>query len=70
MQQALADLKSIASQEGADLKKVAAPKRKRTTLLLSFEDKNKLELQALMEEFSTRARKLGVDLRLFDLPED
>ena len=70
MQQALADLKSIASQQGADFKKVAAPKRKRTTLMLSFEDKNKLELQALMEEFSTRARKLGVDLSMPDLPED
>ena len=70
MQQALADLKSIASQQGAELKKITAPKRKQTTLMLSFEDKNKLELQVLMEEFSTRARKLGVEFSMPDLPED
>ena len=68
--QALADLKSIAGEQGAGFKKVAAPKRKRTTLTLSFEDKNKLELKKLMEEFSDRAGKLGVDLTMPDLPED
>ena len=39
-------------------------------MMLSFEDKNKFELQRLVEEFSARARKLGVDIRIPDLPED
>ena len=70
IQQALADLKSIAGEPGADMKKTTAPKRKRSTLMLSFEDKSKLELQQLVEEFSTRARKLGVDITMPELPEE
>jgi hypothetical protein len=38
--------------------------------MLSFEDKSKPELQQLVEEFSAKVRKLGVDLTMPDLPED
>jgi hypothetical protein len=31
-----------------------APKHKRTTLMLSFEDKNQFKLQQLLEEFSLK----------------
>jgi predicted Ser/Thr protein kinase len=68
--QALADLKRIGSQLEVDSKSLAATKRKQTTLMLSFEDKSKPELQQLVEEFSAKVRKLGVDLTMPDLPED
>jgi len=70
IQQALADLKSSAGEQGAGIKKAAAPKRKRTTPILSFEDKNKLALQQLVKEFSAKVRKLDVDLKVSELPED
>ena len=47
-----------------------APERKRATLMLSFEDKNQFELQQLLEEFSNRARMIGVELTLLDPPEE
>ncbi len=67
--QVLADLKRISREHSVAHKNMAAPKRKRVTLILSFEDKNQLELQQLVEEFSARARQIGVDLTMPDLPE-
>jgi len=68
--QVLSDLKRISKAHGVAHKNIAAPKRKRATLMLSFEDKNQFELQQLMEEFSARARQIGVDLTMPDLPEE
>ncbi len=68
--QVLTDLKRISREHRVAHKNIAAPKRKHATLMLSFEDKNQLELQQLMEEFSARARQIGVDLTIPDLPED
>ncbi len=62
-------IKRISREHGVAHKNIAAPKRKRATLILSFEDKNQLEPQQLMEEFSARARQIGLDLTMPDLPE-
>jgi CRP-like cAMP-binding protein len=68
--QVLADLKQIARTDALTGKKSPAPERKRATLMLSFEDKNQFKLQQLLEEFSTRARQIDVDLTRLDLPDD
>jgi serine/threonine protein kinase len=68
--QVQADLKGIAKAHGVAHQIMAAAKRKRATLMLSFEDKDQIKLQQLMEEFSARARQIGVDLTMPDLPED
>jgi hypothetical protein len=49
---------------------MAAAKRKRATLMLSFEDKDQFKLQQLMEEFSAKARQIGVKLTIPDPPEE
>ncbi len=68
--QVLADLKRISEEEGIADKLGAAKKRRRTELTLSFDDKNKFALQQLMDEFCARARQIGVDLTIRDLPEE
>jgi serine/threonine protein kinase len=70
MTQALADLKRFAKKTGTGRPNLARPNRKKTTLLLSFADEDQLALKQLMEEFSTKARRLGVDLEVSELPED
>ena len=64
------DLKRIARAHGVAHQTLAAAKRKRATLMLSFEDKDQIKLQQLMEEFSVRARQIGVDITMPELPED
>jgi serine/threonine protein kinase len=68
--QVLDDLKRISKAFGSAHKNMPAPKHKQLTLILSFEDKNQLKLQRLLEEFRVKARQIGVDLKMSDLPEN
>jgi hypothetical protein len=47
-----------------DAKKKAVETRKEATILMRFEDDRQLEFKQLLEEFSTRARELGGELKL------
>ena len=70
LNQVQVDLKRIAKAHGVAHQTLAAAKRKRATLMLSFEDKDQTKLQQRMEEFSVRAHQIGVDLTMPDLPEE
>ena len=44
-------------------------KRSLTTLHLIYEDEQRLALKQLMEDFSAKARKIGVELKAAEFPE-
>jgi hypothetical protein len=66
MRQALRDLQPLASEFGLSPQKVLTQKQKMTTLFLTYAEDQQVALNRLMEEFSSKAHGLGVDLKVAD----
>jgi serine/threonine protein kinase len=69
VQQVLGDLLPLAEELGLTPSSAAQEKRSMTTLHLIYADDQRLALKQLMEEFSTKARKIGVELKAAEFPE-
>ncbi len=65
----MGDLLPLAAELGLTPSSAAQEKRSMTTLHLIYEDDQRLALKQLMEEFSTKARKIGVELKAAEFPE-
>jgi CRP-like cAMP-binding protein len=57
------DIRPLIHEAFKDAKKKAAETRKEATIVMRFEDNRQLEFKQLLEEFSTRARELGGELK-------
>lgn len=66
MSQALEELRPLAAEFGLTTKKLIMQKQKMTTVILTYPEHQQLALNRLMEEFSSRANKLGADLKVAD----
>jgi eukaryotic-like serine/threonine-protein kinase len=64
--QALSALQTIAKDFGLKQKYLPPEQRKMSTVFLMYRDEHQLELNRLMEEFSIKARQLGVELKVAD----
>ncbi|MBW2088524.1 MAG: protein kinase [Deltaproteobacteria bacterium] len=64
--QALSALQTIAKDFSLTQKYLPPEQRKMSTVFLMYRDEHQLELNRLMEEFSIKARKLGVELKVAD----
>jgi len=66
MTQALVDIRPLANLPTRERRNLPAEKPRETSLSISYEDDQQLEIKQLMEEFSAKARKLGVELKIDD----
>ena len=64
--QALSALQDIAKDSGLKQKYLQPEQRKMSTVFLMYRNEHQLELNRLMEEFSNKARQLGVELKVAD----
>ncbi len=64
--QAMTALGSLLSRTGLSHRQLEIEKRKMSTLFLIYSEHRQLELNQLMEDFSSKALKLGVDVKLAD----
>jgi serine/threonine protein kinase len=67
--QAIEDLQPLAEEFGLINKYLTQEKRKMTTLFLFYKDEHQLALNQLMEEFSDKAKELGVTLTARDISD-
>ena len=66
---ALKDLLVLAKSYGLESEIQPSEKRKMMNLFLLYNEKQQLALKRLLEEFSTKTRKLGVDLKVADFKD-
>ncbi len=66
---ALKDLLVLAKSYGLEFEIQTSEKRKMMNLFLLYNEKQQLALKRLLEEFSTKTRKLGVDLKAADFKD-
>ncbi len=66
---ALKDLLVLAKSYGLESEIQPSEKRKMMNLFLLYNEKQQLALKRLLEEFSTKTRKLGVDLKAADFKD-
>jgi serine/threonine protein kinase len=59
----LEDLRRLASDLGQDSREIASKIRKMTILHLIYNEEKQMDLNRLMEQFSTEAKNLGVDIK-------
>jgi tRNA A-37 threonylcarbamoyl transferase component Bud32 len=64
--QALSALQDIAKDFGLKQKYLQPEQRKMSTFFLMYRNEHQLELNRLMEEFTNKARQLGVELKVAD----
>ncbi len=64
--QALDDLHNLAEKYGLLHKRLSLNRQKMTNLCLVYNEDRQLELNKLMEDFSVRAQKIGVTLKVAD----
>ena len=64
--QAMVALRPLLNRTGLSHSQLEIEKRKMSTLFLIYSEHNQLELNQLMEDFSSKALKLGVDVKLAD----
>ncbi|MBA4367459.1 MAG: serine/threonine protein kinase [Desulfobacterium sp.] len=67
--QALFDLRPFVEEHLADHKRLPIKIQKMTNIILMYSDDQKLELSRLMDDFSTRAAKIGVLLQVANFNE-
>jgi hypothetical protein len=65
----MGDLLPLAEELELDPGATANEKRSMTTFHLIYEDEQRLAVKQLMEEFNTRAQKIGVKLKADDFSE-
>jgi hypothetical protein len=66
MNQARAALEPLMQDFRRPADNLIADKRKRSSLLLTYTDKNQAELTRLVEAFKAKARKLGAEVNMAD----
>jgi serine/threonine protein kinase len=66
---ALNDLQVLAKSYGLESETQPSKKRKMITLFLLYNEEHQLELKQLLEEFTNKTRKLGVDLKASDFKD-
>jgi len=64
--QAMVALEPLLNQTGLSHSQLEIEKRKMSTLFLIYNEQNQIELNQLIEDFSSKAQKLGVDVKLAD----
>jgi eukaryotic-like serine/threonine-protein kinase len=67
--QAIEDLQTLADKTGVSRKSKPRQREKMTNLFLIYKEEQQIALSQLMEEFSSKARELGVVLKASDLYE-
>lgn len=63
---ALADIQSLPDARSIGRMNLPAEQRKQTSISMRYEVDQQIEIKQLMEEFSAKARKLGVKLKIAD----
>ena len=64
--QALEDLRPMIKEPGVTENNLSFEKRKMSTFFLIYKDVDQLALNQLMDEFSNKVQKLGVELKVAD----
>ncbi len=62
----MAALRPLLNRTGLSHSQLEIEKRKMSTLFLIYSEHNQLELNQLMEDFTSKALELGVDVKLAD----
>jgi serine/threonine protein kinase len=69
VRQALDDLKALVTTSRIVKKNDVFKNRKTASILMSYDEQQQIEFNRLLEEFSTKVRKLGVDFKIADSQE-
>ena len=69
MSQVLEVLTPLAPKLGLSKPDIGREKKSMTTLHLFYRDEKRLALKKLMEEFSLKAKEIGVELKAAEFPE-
>ena len=64
--QAMEDLRPMIKEPGVTENNLSFEKRKMSTFFLIYNDEDQLALNQLMDEFSNKVQKLGVELKVAD----
>ena len=64
--QAMEDLRPLIKEPGVIKNNLSFEKRKMSTFCLIYEDEDQLALNELMDEFSNKVQKLGIELKVAD----
>jgi serine/threonine protein kinase len=67
--QALSDLNALAQALGLTRRSPLPDQRKMSTVFLVYREDNRLELNRLMENFSAKAKALGVEIKIADFQD-
>lgn len=61
--EALEDLQRLVADSGQDTREIASKNRKMTILNLIYSEEKQMDLNRLLEHFSTEAKNLGIDIK-------
>ena len=64
MDEALEIIKPLASALVREPNRINLEKRRKTSILMSYEDDQKMEITRLLEEFGDKAKKLGIEFKM------
>ena len=64
MDEALEIIKPLASALAREPNRINLEKRRNTSILMSYEDDQKMEITRLLEEFGDKAKKLGIEFKM------